>query len=1039
MKKYILFVVFNVIAFTINAQYTQIPDDNFEAALAKYDDNPGDNQIPTEEIENIAKLDVSNLGINNLSGIEDFIFLEELNCSGNNLTSLNVSDLSTLAILRCNDNALTSLNIGGINSLEELYCQNNELNSIDITSATDISFLYCSGNNISSIDFSSSDFLEVIDCSENDISSLTLNNLGDLEELYCNDNNLTSLDLQFNPNVNTVNASDNNITSFNGENLEVLETLTLSRNPLSEIDLSELIALRELVLVTSDLTSLDVSKNVVLTDIQVTGHSIESFDFRKNTLLKQLVVVSSATKYINVQNGNNSNITFATLYGDQNLCVAVNDLSYAQSNWTNVQSTDIYTEDFCRYTQIPDTNFENALSAYDNIANDGQVPTINIENLTSLSLNEKGIQNTTGIEDFVALTSLSLRENSFSTIDLSNNTLLESVDLNEATSLETINLTGLSKLTYLDLNQTNISEVDISDAVLLEYADLSTSNLSTLDVTNNTLLDDLDVAWTNLSALDLSKCVNLTEFRAYNADLYSLNIKNGNNAKINSFDVRNNPNLTCILVDDANVTYLSGWSKNSSTNFSDTYCRYTQIPDINFEAALETLIDDDESGDGQVPTALIEVMTTLNVSDASITDLTGIKDFKALQVLDIEGNNIVDLDISGMDNLLSLEASAAITSSLDASNTSSLTTINIYESDISSIDLTNAEALEELYVYRTLIDTLDVSTSNELTRLIAFETPNLKSIDLTDAAVLRELELYRSSVVTLDLSTNIGLESITLFETDLSSLNLQNGNNGNIGFINIKDNTNLYCVEVDNPSYSNTNWTNKDSQTVFSLDCQTLLVSPSVVLEGAFELDNSGTAPTLMRDDLNDEGYLPTTSPYGDGAVFEGSSFSGSDDTSIVDWVEIQLRNPNNINEILYRQSAKLQQGGLIVGVNTENVEFSAWSGLYYIAIAHRNHLTIVSNTTHTLSSESTLELDMKTVANVFNGTSALVDMGNGYFAMPMGDVDENGQVQNADISNTVLQIGISGYSIFDVDMNGQVQNSDVNTILQNIGIGEQF
>ena len=64
------------------------------------------------------------------------------------------------------------------------------------------------------------------------------------------------------------------------------------------------------------------------------------------------------------------------------------------------------------------------------------------------------------------------------------------------------------------------------------------------------------------------------------------------------FDTRNNPNLTCILVDDVNYSTTNWTNIDPQTSFSSTYCRYTAILDANFEARLETLGYDDISGDG---------------------------------------------------------------------------------------------------------------------------------------------------------------------------------------------------------------------------------------------------------------------------------------------------------------------------------------------------------------------------------------------------------------------------------------------------------
>ena len=82
---------------------------------------------------------------------------------------------------------------------------------------------------------------------------------------------------------------------------------------------------------------------------------------------------------------------------------------------------------------------------------------------------------------------------------------------------------------------------------------------------------------------------------AHDANLSYLNVKNGNNTNVSTFRAEGNPNLTCIVVDD--VTYsTNNWTDIDGTaSFTNSYCRYTTIPDANFEAALESLGYDDIS------------------------------------------------------------------------------------------------------------------------------------------------------------------------------------------------------------------------------------------------------------------------------------------------------------------------------------------------------------------------------------------------------------------------------------------------------------
>ena len=70
--------------------------------------------------------------------VSDCSELDLLDCSNNNLTTLNVSGCSNLHELFCESNELTSLNIINCSSLENLGCVDNKLKSIDITGVSEL-------------------------------------------------------------------------------------------------------------------------------------------------------------------------------------------------------------------------------------------------------------------------------------------------------------------------------------------------------------------------------------------------------------------------------------------------------------------------------------------------------------------------------------------------------------------------------------------------------------------------------------------------------------------------------------------------------------------------------------------------------------------------------------------------------------------------------------------------------------------------------------------------------------------------------------
>ncbi|MBT7815846.1 MAG: T9SS C-terminal target domain-containing protein, partial [Polaribacter sp.] len=73
------------------AQQTYVPDDNFEAYLEANNMGNGianDDSVTTANINTITSLDVSFKVISDLTGIEDFTSLTDLDFSSNQLTSL---------------------------------------------------------------------------------------------------------------------------------------------------------------------------------------------------------------------------------------------------------------------------------------------------------------------------------------------------------------------------------------------------------------------------------------------------------------------------------------------------------------------------------------------------------------------------------------------------------------------------------------------------------------------------------------------------------------------------------------------------------------------------------------------------------------------------------------------------------------------------------------------------------------------------------------------------------------------------------------
>lgn len=211
----------NTASFNSDCTQVFVPDDNFENALISLGyDNVLDDFVFKGNINALTSLNVSLRDIVDLTGIEGFEALENLNCSRNLLTSLNLIQNTNLISLNCNRNDITSLSItDGSGTLQtnltSLLCGENELTGINTNFYPNLVMLNCANNNINNLNslFSNSNLQNLV-CNNNGITNLNLNSNTLLTELDVRDNQLTSLLIQ--------NGNNTNITSFNSLNNAML-------------------------------------------------------------------------------------------------------------------------------------------------------------------------------------------------------------------------------------------------------------------------------------------------------------------------------------------------------------------------------------------------------------------------------------------------------------------------------------------------------------------------------------------------------------------------------------------------------------------------------------------------------------------------------------------------------------------------------------------------------------------------------------------------------------------------------------------------
>tara|TARA_B100001059_G_C17802337_1_gene566961 strand:+ start:19 stop:1152 length:1134 start_codon:yes stop_codon:yes gene_type:complete len=285
MKTLLSFLLTFTLSNLVIAQTTAVPDANFEQALINlgYDFGTPDGTVITANIDTVATLNIMNNNISDLTGIEDFTALSDLNCEGNLLTSIDVTQNSALNILQCNSNQLTSLNVTQNIDLTELRCAGNQLTNLDVTQNSDLHFLWCSNNLLTSLDVTQNTIIDTLFCELNQLTSLNVTQNTDLLLLAC---------------------------------------------------------------FTNQLASLDVSQNILLTKLYCEENALTDLDVSQNEELILLYCGANQLVCLNVKNGNNINFlpnALKALWNPGLTCIEVDNPTWSVANWTNVDSPNLFS------------------------------------------------------------------------------------------------------------------------------------------------------------------------------------------------------------------------------------------------------------------------------------------------------------------------------------------------------------------------------------------------------------------------------------------------------------------------------------------------------------------------------------------------------------------------------------------------------------------------------------------------------------------------------------------------------------------------
>ena len=703
------------------------PDENFRNAVLEI---VGDGRTPYSLLTEADRstlaastwLDVSNLGIADLTGIGYFKGLTNLRCFNNKLTNLDVSANTALVELLCGDNRLATLDVSQNTALVTLSCENNQLVSLDISKNTNLFSLSCHNNRLAALDFSNNLSLVLLSCSYNDLAALNISQCASLEELKCDDNKLTVLNVSNNPALTTLTCADNQISSLNISGNTLLKELICDNNNISSLNTAANTGLLRLGAVGNQLDSLDLSSNIALNSIWVSSNKLTSLDVTMCPDLMYLICGDNRLTALNISN----NTALISLWCSNN---QLSELDASQN--TQLE----YVE-----------------------CSDNQLSTISVANSTPLY-------------------HLNCRANQLTNIDLRANLSLEYLDINK-NSLNALDISKNTKLKYLYCTENQITVLDLSNNPELVTLRCEYNNLSTLDLAEATLLEALNCDNNQLGNLVLPNSATLKSVSCGSNLLTTLNVSMNPELELlwcaenllPSIDLSNNANLIYLWCPYNKMTSLN---VSSCLNLKGLYCHWNQLPSIDVSKNL--LLEELWVGGNALSSLDVTNNTALDhlyCEDNNLTALS-LSQNNNLTRLTCNGNQLAELDLRNNTNLLLLHTDHNDLTSLDLSANTKLTEVRCQNNQLTSLVLPVSNSLEQLACGSNQLAEIDVSRSLGLTHLHVPDN-KLTSFDVSANTALIDLLCYQNQLTGLDVSHNLSLETLYCDSNRISSLDLSN-------------------------------------------------------------------------------------------------------------------------------------------------------------------------------------------------------------------------------------------------------------------------
>lgn len=600
----------------------------------------------------------------------------------------------------------------------------------------------------------------------------------------------------------------------------------------------------------------------MLSSIRVTNEHIKSYTL-KNTALSFVppsdlltdVYLERNRNMTNLSMGSKKSLTSLTVKNNLNLLQMFSSNCGPQFTTLDVQNNTAMTKMMCSNNGLTSCTISGNTALLSVDISQNNVTSLDISTNPSVTYLNVNFNQLTSLIPSAAIDRLYCQSNDFTTLLLEGYASLSDLDCQNNTRLEELSVSGATNLTKFNTDWTILTSLDVSGTPLTVLGfNNDAPNLATLTTTNATQLTKINCSGSSLSSLDVSTNTALLNLYCANANLTSLNLANGQNALLSRLDVSNNPDLTCIQLDEGYVYTLGSqvwyYDEVATLNNTTVPCTTIDSPAPSTTAPFITLTV--ESGQtitfsATAPTNQSPIWISLDggttfetpipigtssTTHSVVSTGTSVRVYGAMTAFDCSDNmaNLTGLDATTHSTLTSLTCNNSHLTTLDVSNMRALTILDCFTDNslLTSLtaDYTGLHALTEIS------DELHVLSLNGNANLtgIYVNAKNLTSLTAKNNPKLTEVYCSNNALTTLNLSGNSLLTTVGCQGNSLATLETNNATE--ITGLDLTGVTKLKTLNLQNNSFVTLNLSTTESGflTLTSLDCRnnSLLTSLNV-------------------------------------------------------------------------------------------------------------------------------------------------------------------------------------------------------------------